>query len=244
MIFEAVRKVGSLTRLFAERKATFPNAALVSVFSASANPFVRRRLAKTLFDFDSQKLRLEVVSISKFVKKSSGEPLAEQLRRGVLDGKQNAVFARKDPFAILEANANSSSGFFQLDEGIFRRQEHSVVEFVGDLPTEAFQSHEVEDVPVLVEFPADFDGRAVIVTVQMLALVAIIGDEVPTAKDKVILRDSDVKTLLHNVFPVARDPSWNRAVTFFLGVIGAIRRELAGVATKRWQSFLSRLPTA
>ena len=58
-----------------------------------------------------------------------------------------------------------------LDDRVLGREQHVVVEFVGDLLRPLLERDEVEDVVVLLQRPFDLDRGAVVVAVQPLALV-------------------------------------------------------------------------
>jgi hypothetical protein len=73
-----------------------------------------------------------------------------------------------------------------------------VVQFVGDGLGAMLESDEVENVMVDVQVPLDLDGGAVVVAVQPLAPVPLVADEMPAAKDQVVLGDADFVALGHS----------------------------------------------
>src|SRR5438132_108518 len=72
-----------------------------------------------------------------------------------------------------------------------------MVELVDNRFDAAFESDEVENVVVLVQVPFDVDGGAVVMTMQALALVALVANEVPAAENKIVLGDTHLETLRH-----------------------------------------------
>src|SRR5262249_5326315 len=83
------------------------------------------------------------------------------------------------------------------DELAPRRDEHVVVQLVGELAHDVLEGDEVEDVVVLVEWAFDLGGHAIVMAVQALALAAVVRDEMPGAKDQVVLGDADGVVLGH-----------------------------------------------
>ena len=75
-----------------------------------------------------------------------------------------------------------------------------VVEFVRDFLRALLEGDEVEDVVVLLEHALDFDGGAVVVAVEPLALVAAVADEVPAAEHQVVFGDADFEALGRHVY--------------------------------------------
>ncbi len=62
-----------------------------------------------------------------------------------------------------------------------------MVELIRDRAGQVLESDEVDHVVVLVKIVLDLDRRPVVVAVETLAMVAVIGDEMPGAEDQVIL---------------------------------------------------------
>ncbi len=54
------------------------------------------------------------------------------------------------------------------------------------------QGNEIDDVMVFVQRPGHFCFQPIVVSVQTLANVAVVGDEVTGAKDQIVFRDADV----------------------------------------------------
>ena len=83
--------------------------------------------------------------------------------------------------------------FVQPDLPALTRQQHAVIQFVGDRAGQVLKSDEVDHIVVLIQISLNFDGSTVVVTVEPLAVVAVICDEVTRTEDQVILRDPDLE---------------------------------------------------
>ena len=79
--------------------------------------------------------------------------------------------------------------------GILHRQEHMMIQLINDRPCSILECNKIEDVMILIKIAFDFDGDPIIMSVELLALVAIIGDEVRTAKHEIVFSDVNFVTI-------------------------------------------------
>ena len=66
-----------------------------------------------------------------------------------------------------------------------------MVELVGDGPGHVLESDEVDHIMIDIEVAFDLDGGPVIVAVDPLAVIAVVGDEMPGAEHQVVFGDVD-----------------------------------------------------
>ena len=72
------------------------------------------------------------------------------------------------------------------DELAFCRQEHPVVELIGDRTRQVFEGDEVENIMVDIKCVFHLDGNPVIMPVDSFTLIIQISDEVSRAEDEVV----------------------------------------------------------
>ena len=85
--------------------------------------------------------------------------------------------------------------FLDADEGMFRRQEHAVVQLVEDCPQRITQGNEIDHVIVFIQRSMHFGRYAVVVPVQPFARVCCQANEMRGAEGQVVFRNSDVEVL-------------------------------------------------
>src|SRR5262249_8375904 len=103
------------------------------------------------------------------------------------------------------------------DEAIAGRQEHAVIQLVGDGPGALLQSDKVEDVVIAVQHALDFDGSAVIMAMKTLAFFAFIADEMAGTEDEIILLDVYAEFFRHGVYRRPREIATPRLSYPFAG---------------------------
>lgn len=163
--------------------------------------FAHGPLAEVFFDFNAERIQfLAVWMLPQAFSQLQTHPVGDQFRRGVGDGKQNAIFAREDPAAFFEGCRDFTVVGGHLDLGMRRRQQHAMVETIDQLLRGVSQRDEVEDVAVFVQWPGDFDGDSPVVAMQSLADVTVESDEVSGTEDQVVLRDADAILFFHIIF--------------------------------------------
>ena len=64
-----------------------------------------------------------------------------------------------------------------------------MVELVGDDASHILESDEVDHVVIGIELAFDLDGRAIVMAVDSLAVIPVVRDEMPGAKDQVVFGD-------------------------------------------------------
>src|SRR5262249_34664959 len=96
-------------------------------------------LAGTLLDLDAEGVGTEAIFALKDVEQALAEVAGEQLGRGVLDRQQDAVVSGEEPFAVAVADMDAPRRGLDADQGVARRQQHAVVQFVGQSASVALQ---------------------------------------------------------------------------------------------------------
>jgi hypothetical protein len=158
-------------------------------------------LADVFFHFDAEYVRREAVLGLDVGFEPRRDVAGEQFRRGVFDRQEHAIAAREEPFAIFVFHMHARPGLGEVDDRVFRRQHHAMVEIFGDRFRQFLQGDEVEDVKrARIEVAFDLDGGAVVVAVQAFAAVAFEADEVSRAEDEMIFRDAHFVSFSHDEF--------------------------------------------
>lgn len=100
---------------------------------------------------------------------------------------------REDVTTLVEVDLHLTPVVEDVDQRVMQREQHAMIETIANKAQDFLQRDEVEDVVVVIQPALKRRGRAVVVAVQGLALIAFIRNEVTGAEDGVILCDSNAK---------------------------------------------------
>jgi hypothetical protein len=75
-----------------------------------------------------------------------------------------------------------------------------VVEFIRNILGPIFESDEIEDIKIFVQFSLYLDGGPVVMAVQAFALMALVTDKMGGAKKEIVLANANLELLIHDRF--------------------------------------------
>lgn len=107
-----------------------------------------------------------------------GYPPRQLLGGRVADGQQHAVLAGENPTLFMESHGDLAIGHVDLDERMFGRQQHVMIQATHNVRQRIAEGDEVDDVLILVQRTADLGFDPIIVPVQTFADVTGKGNEV------------------------------------------------------------------
>jgi hypothetical protein len=150
-------------------------------------PFDFSRLAEALLHFHSEDARQAPASGGECRPDPARDVIGEELGRRIGDRQESTLLAGKAPVTVFVGHTNVRPFVVHLNSRAASREQHPVVKLIRDQASQVLESDEVDHVVILVELVLHLDRRPVIVAVEPLAVITVIGDEMASTEDEVVL---------------------------------------------------------
>lgn len=164
--------------------------------------FTRCPLSVAFIDGDAEFFRTRNVLKAEPFEQPLAQIFGQQFGGRLRQRQQDAILAWEDPAALFKGCCHLVVVCTDLNRRVHRRQEHAMIEFLGQDLQVVAQCDEVKDVMILVERTCGGGADAIVVPMQPFTDVAVERDEMRRTEDQLILLDGDV-ILRHGRF------AWN-----------------------------------